>query len=327
MTNRRGTATALVGAACVCAFNAGRTSASLSRTRVDPRAAAAGIAGPAADSARHRLILTAPRESLHVVVEGEGPPVVLIPGLFGSAFGFRKVVPLLTAAGYRTIIVEPLGFGTSGRPTRADYSLTAQADRLAAALDTLATGPVIVVGHSIGGSIAFRLSYRHPALVQGVISIEGGPTERATTASFARAMRFAPLIRVIGGMKLIRHQLRRGLIAASGDTTWVTASVIQGYTAGAAADLSATLRAYRAMGASRELELLRPHLSEITCPVRMLVGDAPHDGRAPREEIELLRHALRSFAVDDQPGAGHYIFEERPEAIVASVRRLRGSGS
>jgi len=29
-------------------------------------------------------------------VAGEGDPIVLIPGLFGSAYGFRKLVPLLT---------------------------------------------------------------------------------------------------------------------------------------------------------------------------------------------------------------------------------------
>ena len=53
-------------------------------------------------------------ESLHVVATGSGggPAVVLLPGLFGSAYGFRVVGPLLNAAGYRVIIVEPLGVGT-----------------------------------------------------------------------------------------------------------------------------------------------------------------------------------------------------------------------
>jgi pimeloyl-ACP methyl ester carboxylesterase len=154
------------------------------------------------------------------------------------------------------------------------------------------------------------------------VSIEGGPTERAATAAFGRAMRFAPLIKMLGGINLVRYQLRRGLVAASGDTTWITDAVIRAYTAGAAVDLGATLRAYRAMAASREPEPLKSHLSEITCPVRLLVGGALHEATAGRDEVELLRQSLRSFAVDSQPGAGHYIFEEQPNAVIAAVLRL-----
>ncbi|MGH7646395.1 MAG: alpha/beta fold hydrolase, partial [Gemmatimonadales bacterium] len=71
-----------------------------------------------ADSTSLLRVLVAPRESLHVVVAGpaSGAPIVLVPGLFGSVYGFRHVVPLLTAAGYRTIVIEPLGIGSSSRP-------------------------------------------------------------------------------------------------------------------------------------------------------------------------------------------------------------------
>ncbi|HEY6224425.1 MAG TPA: alpha/beta fold hydrolase, partial [Gemmatimonadales bacterium] len=92
----------------------------------------------------------APPDGLHVEVTGSGQPVVLIPGLFGSAFGFRKLVPLLAAAGFRAIVIEPLGVGSSARPPDGDYSLTAQADRIARVLDTLAVRGVIVVAHSLG---------------------------------------------------------------------------------------------------------------------------------------------------------------------------------
>src|SRR3989454_1810198 len=118
-------------------------------------------------------------ESLSVETAGTGDPVVLIPGLFGSAFGFRNLVPLLTQAGYRAIVIEPLGIGSSARPEKANYSLTAQADRIAAVLDSLGVRGALLIAHSIGGSEAFRLAYRRPDLVKGLLSIEGGPTEAA----------------------------------------------------------------------------------------------------------------------------------------------------
>src|SRR5256885_14131232 len=62
------------------------------------------------------MVPLAATESLQVETSGAGPPVVLIPGLFGSEFGFRKLVPLLNGAGYRTIVIEPLGIGSAARP-------------------------------------------------------------------------------------------------------------------------------------------------------------------------------------------------------------------
>src|SRR5205823_983462 len=84
-------------------------------------------------------------------------------------------------------------------------------------------------------SMAFRLAYRRPDLARAVVSLEGGPAEAAATPSFRRAMRFAPWIKWFGGVRRIRGKVRSGLIAASGDSHWVTDSVVDAYTAGARA--------------------------------------------------------------------------------------------
>jgi len=271
------------------------------------------------------MVPVAPAESLSVETAGRGDPVVLIPGLFGSAFGFRKLVPLLVDAGYRTIVIEPLGVGASTRPEKANYSLTAQADRIAAVLDSLHVRNAFVLAHSIGGSEAFRLSYRRPDLVRGLLSIEGGPTERAITPAFKRALRFAPWIKLFGGIRLIRRKIRGMLIDSSGDPSWVTDSTVLGYTAAAGRDLGATLKAYLAMANAREPESLAAHLSQIRCPVRLMVGGAHHDGDVGVAEVQLLTRTLPVFVIDSVPAAGHFIQEEEPGAVLASVARLKTS--
>src|SRR5438034_526191 len=178
-----------------------------------------------ADTAHAFSVVLTPVESVQVTVTGAGEPVVLIPGLFGSAFGFRRVLPLLAQTGFHAVVVEPLGVGTSARPARADYSLTAQADRVAAALDRLGLANAIVVAHAVGASIAYRLAYRRPDLVRGIVALDGGPVEAATTRGFRRALELAPWIKLLGGARLVRRKLQRSLIAASGDTTWVTEPV------------------------------------------------------------------------------------------------------
>src|SRR2546426_12420083 len=131
---------------------------------------------PLADTSRAFAIALAPAESVWVTVEGAGAPVVLIPGLFGSAFGSRNVLPGLVEAGYRTIVIEPLGIGASARPEHADYSLSAQADRVAAALDRLGVGDAIVVAHSVGAAIGYRLGVRLPRQGHGGGSLHGRPS-------------------------------------------------------------------------------------------------------------------------------------------------------
>jgi pimeloyl-ACP methyl ester carboxylesterase len=272
---------------------------------------------------QHPYVVVAPAETLHVEAwPAAGPPVAVIPGLFGAAFSFRKVVPQLAAAGYRPIVIEPLGTGLSARPEKADYSLTAQARRIAAALDSLHVGPVVVLAHSLGAAIAFRLALERPDLVRGIVSIEGGPTESATTPVFRSALRYVPWIKWFGGMSLIRRKIRGMLIDSSGDPTWVTDGVVQGYTAGEARDLNATLKAFLAMGNAHEPQQLRPQLPRITCPVVLLIGTAHHDGDVNPQEVSLLARALPSFEVDSEPGAGHYLQEERPAVVVAAVQRL-----
>src|SRR5438445_12199900 len=90
------------------------------------------------DSSHVVQLAVSPQESVAVTVAGAGAgePVVLVPGLFGSAFGYRHLIPLLVGAGYRAIVFEPLGVGTSARPERADYSLSVPAERLATGLGT-----------------------------------------------------------------------------------------------------------------------------------------------------------------------------------------------
>ena len=280
-----------------------------------------------ADSAHSIQVPLAPSETLHVEISGAGQPLVLIPGLLGSAFAFRDLVPMLTARGYRAIVIEPLGIGRSARPPRADYSLTAQADRLAAVLDTLGVRHALIVAHSVGGSEAFRLAYRRPDLVEALVSIEGGPAETAASAAFRRAMRFAPWIKLLGGVRLIRWQIHKMLVQSSGDPSWVSDAVVVGYTAAAARDLDGTLKAFLAIAAAREREKLQPHLAEIRCPVLFMIGGAPHDGDVGRDEVELLRRTLPRFAVDSVPGAGHFIYEEQPIAVIAAVRRAAAAAA
>lgn len=270
---------------------------------------------------RRLYVRLSPAESLQVTVAGRGDPVVLIPSLFGSAFGYRHLLTRLPAAGYQAIVIEPLGIGTSARPEKGNYSLTQQADRIAVVLQGMQPGPAIVVAHSTGASMALRLAYRYPELVRAVVSLDGGPAESATSPGFRRAMQYVPWVKWLGGVRRVRSKIRDNLVATSGDTTWVTELVVDGYTAGAKADLDGTLKAYLRMAEAREPEPLVPRLGAVRCPVRLVVGTARHEGGIPPEQLAALRRGLTTLAIDNIPGAGLHVSEERPEAVVDAIRK------
>jgi pimeloyl-ACP methyl ester carboxylesterase len=277
-----------------------------------------------------RTIVLAPAESLRVTIEGpEGAPtVVVVPGIVSPAFAFRHILPPLAEVGIRGVVVEPLGIGWSSRPGNADYSHTAQAARIAAVMDTLGIHDAVVMGHSIGTAIALRLALARPDLVSRLLLVEGGALESAAVPGVKKALKFSFLIKLFAGRGRIRKELRKGLIASAGDTTWITDEVIDSYTAGPAGDVGAVLRALKGMQRAVEPDSLTPQLSSLTIPVRLLVGGAAHEGGVTPGRIRVLENRLQDFQQRVVYGAGLHIHEEQPEVVVQALLHLaRGEPS
>src|ERR1700675_1759309 len=136
------------------------------------------------------LLLTLALLSAPIDSAGSGVPPVLIPGFFGAAYGYGRITGPLVALGYRTIVIEPLGYGFSSHPKKADYSFTAQTVRISNALDQLGVKQALFVAQSSGAAIAFRLAILRPDLVRGLLSIDGGPAESAATPGMKKAFKF-----------------------------------------------------------------------------------------------------------------------------------------
>ncbi len=280
------------------------------------------LASPA-DSTVVRDIEVAPGETLRTTTIGAGHPLVLIPGIFGAAFGYRTITAQLAARGYQCIVVEPLGYGWSSHPKDADYSFTAQSQRVASALDSLGITRALVVAQSSGAAIAFRLAVARPELIRGMLSIDGGPAESAATPGMRKAFKFGGgLVKFVMDESKLRHDVRREIVKNSGDTTWVTDAVIRGYTAGQVADMHGSIDAFQRMSKSKEEASLADRLHQCAMPVRLLVGTVPHPAEVTKDQRELLSERLPNFTTDSVPGSGQYIQEERPEAVMAAVERL-----
>ena len=287
------------------------------------------VSAPAHIDSVVRRIAVAPAESIQVTVVGPagGPAVVIVPGLVSPAYAFRKVLPPLAEAGMRAVVVEPLGIGNSSRPGDADYSHTAQAHRVASVMDSLGISHAVVMGHSSSTAITLRLALARPELVNSLMLVEGGALESAAIPGVRKALKFSFLLRLFAGRGRIKKELKKGLVASAGDTTWVTDSLIDHYTEGSAGDMGAVLRGLKGMQRSVEPDSLAPQLSRIQVPVLLMLGGAAHDGGPSIGRIHTLERRLPHLRERIVFGAGLHIHEEQPEAVVEELLALSRQGS
>ena len=95
---------------------------------------------------------------------GSGEPLMLLHGFGANKDNFARAARFLTPH-YRVIIPDHIGFGESSHPAEADYSPTAQAERLRALAQALGINTLHLGGSSMGGQIALTYAALHPAEV------------------------------------------------------------------------------------------------------------------------------------------------------------------
>jgi pimeloyl-ACP methyl ester carboxylesterase len=100
--------------------------------------------------------------------QGSGPAVCILPSLARSGRDYDVVAGLLQQDGFRVVRPEPRGIGRSEGPMHA-LSMHDFAADVAAVLDHLETGPIVVVGHAWGSQPARTLAADRPDLVCGVV--------------------------------------------------------------------------------------------------------------------------------------------------------------
>lgn len=98
---------------------------------------------------------------IHYVDEGprDGEPVLMLHGEPSWSYLYRKMIPLFTAAGYRAIAPDLVGFGRSDKPTqRSDYTYQRHVDWMRGVIESLDLQDITLVCQDWGGLIGLRLA-------------------------------------------------------------------------------------------------------------------------------------------------------------------------
>jgi len=99
--------------------------------------------------------------------KGQGPPLMLVPGLVGTGSFFISQVPEFSRD-FRTIVHDHRGAGRSSY-SRIRYSVEQMADDTLRLMDALGVDAAHFVGHSTGGAIGQVIATDHPDRLRSLV--------------------------------------------------------------------------------------------------------------------------------------------------------------
>ena len=107
----------------------------------------------------------------HYVRGGEGEPVVLLHGWPTTWYLWHEVMPKLAEAGYEVVAVDTRGRGATAM-TEGGYDVRTVAADIRALVDALDLEAPHVVGHDLGGQVAFSYAHENPDAIQTLTIVE-----------------------------------------------------------------------------------------------------------------------------------------------------------
>jgi len=253
---------------------------------------------------------------IRYLVGGQGPPLVLVHGLGGSAANWCELAPLL-ARRRRVVAPDLPGHGGSS-PLPAVSGLEPYADRVAAVMEREGMLSAPVVGHSLGGLVVLRLALRHPQAVEAVVLAASAglsigrawPRNVLTLFTALRPGRLAGRYRSLVARSVLLRRAVFGVVSVS-DPVGLTDRAVEGFLSGQVlhTDIGSAWKALRLDDPRQELERVR-------CPALVLWG--ADDAQLPLDDaFEYSRRLHASLRV--VAGCGHLLIGECPEACAQAI--------
>jgi pimeloyl-ACP methyl ester carboxylesterase len=105
---------------------------------------------------------------LHLTIDGQGPPLLMLHGFGSSGAAFRRLAPHLRSS--MTVIAPDLpGWGYSERSPGADHTHGAQAALMLELLDRLGIARIMVLGHGTAAAIAIHMAQAAPDWITALV--------------------------------------------------------------------------------------------------------------------------------------------------------------
>lgn len=244
---------------------------------------------------------------------GDGPPLLVLHGLFGSSTNWRSIARRLSDR-HRVISVDLRNHGASPWAESMDY--VAMAGDVLALIERQGLERPSLIGHSMGGKVAMALALLQPELVDRLIVVDIAPVQYADRLSvFAEAMRTVDTLHVAS-----REEVRQRLATQLPEAAGVVPFLMQNLVArNSHFDWRINLPVISA--SMPALSGFPPALLGLRFerPVQVIAGGRS-DYVQRREGAEFAPMFPRA-QVEFIDTAGHWVHADQPEAFLAAAQR------
>jgi pimeloyl-ACP methyl ester carboxylesterase len=266
------------------------------------------------------IYLDRPEGRIAYDVLGQGPLVVLSPGMADTRSTYRFLAPLIADAGYRVASVDLRGHGESSTGWDS-YSHADTAGDLIEVIRKLG-GPAVIVGQSFSGGAATIAAAANPDLVRAIVEID--PFTRPPKYSVAAFLRNSQY----------RHgALLLGRFAVAGNVKTWSKYLDMAYPGRKPADwdtwlaaLQANLRepgrakaAQKMVSSSATLKQAAAQLAHVKCPALVVMGANDSDWPDPEAEAAALVGLLPAGRYEMIENAGHYPHAQYPQQVADAL--------
>ncbi len=251
---------------------------------------------------------------LHHRRMGQGRPLVVLHGLFGSSDNWNTIGKALSDA-FDVVLVDQRDHGRSPHTDRITYPL--MADDVAHLIGELGLQDAVVVGHSMGGKTGMVLAQRHPALVHKLVVIDMGPREYPPHrhAHILRALTTCDLAQLRGRREVEEH------LTAHIPEPGVVQFLMKGLFWAATERLD--WRFNVPLIARDITDILAPAGPEVVRIPTLFIRGGQSD-YITREDLPQLREQFPRAQVETIDFAGHWVHVQAPDEVMALVRAFAG---
>lgn len=249
--------------------------------------------------------------TLQYVEQGDpsGVPVLLLHGLSDSWRSFQYVLPHLHESIY-AVAPSMRGHGDSERPEKG-YEYSDFATDAAALMDALQIESAIIVGHSLGSSVAKRFAIDYPDRTRGVIlvgSLNNWPTNPAIQGFWEEVIK--PLEDPVDPAFV--REFQESTVAQPIDESYMDAFVEE--------SLKVPARVWKAaVRGSVEIDQ-SGELGKIQAPTLIIWGGK--EELAPREDQDAQVEAIPNAELKVYEDVGHGVHWEEPERFASDLTRF-----
>lgn len=246
--------------------------------------------------------------TLQYVEQGDpsGFPVLLLHGLSDSWKSFELVLPHLPES-IRAFSLTQRGHGDSSRP-EAGYRCHDFAADVAAFMDALHLEAVVVVGHSLGSSIAQRFAIDYPDRTVRLVLV--GSFASLATSPVAQGL----WDEVVSEME---DPVDPGFVREFQESTFVRPVPQEFMETVVRESLKLPARVWRATVADTLQDDFSGELRKIEAPTLLVWGD--QDGMVPRSDQDSQTAAIVGSRLVVYEGTGHAIHWEQPERFASDL--------